>query len=365
MKRLISPSTIGIIGGGQLGQMMALSAIESGYKIAVLDPDPSCPAACLASTFIQAAYDDEEAFAKLHALSDVVTYEFENVDYELIKKYQPEGKIPQGSFALKIAQNRLNEKDLAKMMGVPVTRFTPVQSKLDLLNVKHFPIILKKNRLGYDGKGQWRINSKEEALKARIPFPGDYIAESVVDFDKEISIVATRFKDGITTFEAFENTHENGILRTSIHPADISEDILKEAIGYTELLIASLKYIGVMAIEYFVTQEGVLLNEIAPRPHNSAHGTIEGCDFSQFDCHIAAITGSKPIQPKRIQTTAMLNILGQDLVQAKRRIKNNPQVHLHLYGKAQSRTNRKMGHLTFCGNDREDVLKQIEIWRKS
>jgi 5-(carboxyamino)imidazole ribonucleotide synthase len=363
--RLLPPAMIGIVGGGQLGRMMALSAIASGYKIAVLDPDPTCPCATISDVFITAPYNDEAAFARLVGLSDVVTYEFENADVKLVKQFGD--KFPQGSQALGISQHRLLEKDFAHENNVPCPKYLYVTSQSELDAFTDFPIILKTCRFGYDGKGQWLIKDKADLALHAIPFPGEYIAEAYVDFVKEISIVCCRFQDGTTFFEPFENRHVKGILRESIHPARIDEKIKTLAFDATKRFAEALDYIGVLAVEYFVTQDGILFNEMAPRPHNSAHGTIESCEYSQYDLHIAAITGANQITSKQIAHTMMINLMGQDVESALHKLENLPtqSIHLHWYGKSEIRPDRKMGHITVCANTFEALKKISEPWRNN
>ncbi|MGB7594841.1 MAG: 5-(carboxyamino)imidazole ribonucleotide synthase [Erysipelotrichaceae bacterium] len=363
--RLLPPASIGIVGGGQLGRMMALSAIATGYKIVVLDPDPTCPCASLADVFINAPYDDAMAFERLVTLSDVVTYEFENADVNLVERFG--SKFPQGYRALAISQHRLFEKNFARENRVPCPKYQSITSQSELDALTDFPIVLKTCRFGYDGKGQWLIQDKADLSLHDIRFPGEYIAETYIDFEKEISVIACRFKDGITIFEPFENRHAKGILRESIHPARIDDKIRKMAIEATKRLAEALNYIGVLAVEYFVTKDGILFNEMAPRPHNSAHGTIEGCEYSQYDLHIAAITGSNSIASKRNSYTMMINLLGQDVEAALAKWKNdsNQSIHLHWYGKSELRTNRKMGHITVCADTIEALIKISEPWRNN
>lgn len=365
MPHLLAPSMIGIVGGGQLGRMMALSAISSGYRIAVLDPDPMCPCASIANLFIHANYDDEEAFKRLVDSCDVVTYEFENADVGLVAKYG--AKFPQGQHALAISQHRLTEKNFALENSVPCPKFRSITSKKQLDDLNEFPIVLKTCRFGYDGKGQWLIQSKEDRLAHEIKFPGEYIAESYIPFEKEISIVCCRFKGGITCFEPFENRHVEGILSESIHPAKLDERVKKLTYDATCRLAEALDYIGILAVEYFVTQDGILFNEMAPRPHNSAHASIEGCTTSQFDLHIAAITGSLPIDSTRSSYTMMINLLGQDVESALKKWENNASesIHLHLYGKSELRKNRKMGHITVCAKNYEELMILAKPWRNN
>lgn len=353
--RLSPGSKIGIIGGGQLGQMMALSAIQRGYQIAVLDPDPQCPCAALAHPLIVAEYTDVVALAQLAQLCDVLTYEFENADSALIEGFNLDGKIPQGALALSVSQHRLIEKDFAQRLSIPTPPYIPLKKQDDLLNLTEFPTIIKSCRYGYDGKNQHIIRSSADLSALTFDFSSDYIAEKLIDFEKEISVVCACFDDGISFFEPFENVHVNGILSSALHPARITPAQNEAALDYTRRIAQALNYRGVLAVEYFVTQEGILFNEMAPRPHNSAHGSIEGCTFSQFDLHIAAITGSSLIHPQRTSFTLMKNILGQELQPVLASLDGlDPDLtHLHLYGKKEARTNRKVGHLTFCASTLE------------
>ncbi|KAF0226274.1 MAG: 5-(carboxyamino)imidazole ribonucleotide synthase [Erysipelotrichaceae bacterium] len=363
-QRLTPPAHIGIIGGGQLGQMMALSAIQQGYKINVLDPDPSCPCAQLAETFIKADFNDVLALEHLAECSDVVTYEFENADSVLIDGFNLNGKVPQGALALTLSQHRLREKEFAQSLKIPCPNYSSIHKQEDFHQLHDFPYVIKRCRYGYDGKGQFTVKNQNDCDQLKLNFPDEYIAEQFIYFEKEISVVCACFKDGISFFEPFENVHVNGILSSSRHPAQISEQLKKLAYEYTLRIAQSLNYIGVMAVEYFVTKDGILFNEMAPRPHNSAHGTIEGCTFSQFDLHIAAITGSHQIQPKTTSLTLMLNILGQDLqsVLQKFTVMDPNHVHLHVYGKKEARTNRKVGHITLCAAQNAELQKVIEDW---
>jgi len=364
--RLLPLSRIGIIGGGQLGQMMALSAIAQGYRVAVLDPDPYCPCAALADPFIQANYTDVDALTRLNELSEVITYEFENADGALIDRFNVDNKIPQGGLALTIAQHRLKEKDHIRSLNIPTTETLSILSQEDLKKITTFPSIIKSCRYGYDGKNQFLIKTKAELNQLNLVFPGEYIAEKFVQFEREISIVCACFKDGISFFEPFENVHSNGILSQSLQPAKLTPQQKQQAFDYTETIAKSLNYIGVMAIEYFVTSEGIIFNEMAPRPHNSAHGTIEGCTFSQFDLHIAAITNAPLIHPTVLVKTMMINILGQDLESALSRIDQvDPNmIHLHLYGKKEARINRKVGHVTLCAASLKELQNGLGAWRQ-
>lgn len=366
-ERLKPGSRIGIIGGGQLGQMMGLSAIQSGYKVAVLDPDPNCPCAVFAEPLIVAEYTDVIALAQLCELCEVVTYEFENADSALIDGFNINDKIPQGALALTLSQHRLKEKAFAQFLDIPTPPYQPVHTQEELLRLTDFPLIIKSCRYGYDGKNQFIIHNAKDLSDLKLPFPSDYIAEKLIKFDKEISVVCACFKDGISFYEPFENVHVNGILSTATHPAALTSSQTQQALEFTEKIAQALNYIGVFAVEYFVTQDGILFNEMAPRPHNSAHGTIEGCTFSQFDLHIAAITNAPLIQPRRMAFTMMINLLGQDLDKALKSLEvlDPNETHLHLYGKKEARINRKVGHLTLCAGTLEDLIKGAQRFRRN
>lgn len=366
MLRITPPATIGIIGGGQLGKMMAYSLIRQGYKVAVLDPDMDCPCAHLAHHFICASYSDENALKELAEQSDILTYEFENIDVELLRKVSRLDQVPQGYDCLSVSQDRYLEKSTIQYLGVPTIRFEPFTTLEELKDLSlNYPIVIKTRRLGYDGKGQIIIKNKEEIEFIELEFPHEYIAEELCPFDTEISVIACGYKDGIVAYEPFENKHINGILHTSIYPAQISKDLKDNAIEYTKKIIETFNYKGILAVEFFVKDNQLYFNELAPRPHNSGHGTIDSCDISQFDSHVYAITGCNRIIPKTFQYSLMQNILGQDFNQVinKLKIKSNQSVHLHLYGKKENRDNRKIGHITFTSDNLEDVIEIAKEWR--
>ena len=365
MSVLNPPAVIGIIGGGQLGQMLALSAIAQGYWIAVLDPDPNCPCAKLAHHFIQAQYKDEEALKQLNVMADVITYEFENVDVEATKKIIDLNKLPQGYKALMISQDRLLEKQFALNSGIPCVPFEHFNSKeeFDALILDR-PCVIKTRRYGYDGKGQYWLYTQADKANCHLHFPHPYVAEDICLFDKEISVAVCSFNDGIVAYEPFENVHVSGILRSSLYPARIEQSIAEKAMQYAMQLVKALDYRGILVVEFFVLNEDVYFNEFAPRPHNSAHGTIEACDFSQFDLHIRAITNHQKLEPKRIQNNLMLNILGEHYDHALKLWNSSPEpLHLHLYGKTEIRAQRKMGHLSFNADAMESCISLLNQWR--
>ena len=365
--RLLPPATIGILGGGQLGQMMALSAKMQGYKVVVLDPDPECPCSSIADTLITADYDDEGAFKRLCLLSDTVTYEFENVDVTCVEKFSKEHRIPQGSECLRLSQHRITEKDFARDCGLQTVDYRSIKSHEELTECKkmNFPILIKTCRFGYDGKGQWLLNSPEELDEIELSWPNEYIAEEKCSFEKEISVVICRSVKNTVAFEPFENTHSNGILAVSINPAKVSESLKKQAIEWTKILAEKSNYIGTMAVEYFVVGNQLYFNEMAPRPHNSGHATIEGYSMSQFDLHIRAICGFPLEEPRLLQPTVMMNLLGQDIKKLNEWLSKEDAIgtHIHLYSKTKCVNNRKMGHLTFTGATLDQALKHSESWR--
>jgi len=329
---------IGIIGGGQLGMMMAEEAIPLGHEIISLDPNPHCPLSHYASTHITAAYDDVDALQKLYTSCDVITYEFENVDFNLVHQF--ENKIPQKSKALYITKNRLREKTFVRDLGISAPEFYKFEG-----SIKQAPCVIKTTQGGYDGKGQYYINDDTDMKKLTIDQSKEYIVEEYIDYDYEISVVITRDQfDNMFHFPITQNIHRNGILYRSITYVPIHNEVLEKAIAYSKQIIHELDYVGTLAVEYFVKDKNVIFNEYAPRPHNSGHYTIEGTTVSQFKNHILAITGEKIIQPSLIAHSEMINVLGQDMNYLKRATADN--VYVHMYHKDKVVTNRKMGHIT-------------------
>lgn len=357
----LKPKTIGIIGGGQLGQMMALSAIEMGYKIAVLDPDENCPCKQLSNHFICAAYDDKSALLKLNEFSDVITYEFENVPITTLKEVISIEKCPQGFKALELSQDRILEKEFALSLNIPTVEFFNISNYEELNQVKKdHDYILKTRRLGYDGKGQYDLNHVQ-TYPIELNHNSGYILEKKCLFDAEISIAITRFKDGCTFFESSQNTHRSGILRYSISPSLQSKEVIEKAQMYTQKMVESLDYIGVFVVEYFVKDNELFFNEFAPRPHNSFHQTIESCEFSQFDTHIRAITLQRRVEPKLMSASLMVNVLGDNYDKIQGFIESTTiPIHFHWYGKTELRLKRKMGHMTILCDDPSAVIEQWE-----
>ncbi|MEP2945555.1 MAG: 5-(carboxyamino)imidazole ribonucleotide synthase [Lentilitoribacter sp.] len=356
MTALAPNSTIGIIGGGQLGRMLAMAAAQLGYQTVILEPDPNAPAAQVANDQIIAAYDDEIALESLADQCDVVTYEFENVPSLAIESLEKVIPVYPGAQALKISQDRLMEKQMAQGIGAKTAGFHAVNSLQDLKDgvaQTGLPAILKTRRLGYDGKGQVKIDTDADLQAAFDAMAGqDAILEAFVNFDCEVSVIAARSIDG--SFEAFdisENVHKNHILHTSTIPANVHGDVVKTAIEYAQKIAEHLNYVGVFAVEFFVENANseafnICVNEIAPRVHNSGHWTEAACVTSQFEQHIRAISGLPLSNAKRHSDCVMLNLIGDDVHDLEKHAADH-NAKIHLYGKLEARPGRKMGHVTF------------------
>ncbi|HEX6594110.1 MAG TPA: 5-(carboxyamino)imidazole ribonucleotide synthase [Bacillota bacterium] len=368
---ILPPRTIGIIGGGQLGRMMALAAKYMGYQVAVLDPTPNCPTAQVADQQITAAYDDMEAIKQLTSISDVVTYEFENVDLTAATYIESKGKLPQGAYALEVTQNREKEKTLMNEAALPVPTFFIVNSGKECENVLDdvaLPAVIKTCRGGYDGKGQIKLESRADFQDA-IDFAEQHkhcIIEEWISFDKEISVVFTRASSGeLTIFPIGENDHKDHILYQTTVPAEITTNVKEKALQAAKTLAKKMNVVGTFAIEMFVKGEEIFINEMAPRPHNSGHYTIEACNISQFSQHIRAICGLPLMDVRLIQQSVMINILGEDLAGVVQQMPTLKNGFVHLYGKHEAKEKRKMGHITFVGSTAEDVQKQLNRFKEA
>ena len=357
---------IGIIGGGQLGRMMTLSAKYMGYRVAVLDPTPDCPTAQVADKQIVAAYDDMDAIKELTEISDVVTYEFENVDLKAATYIEQRGKLPQGAFALEITQNREKEKQLMKDANLPVPKFSIVTNGKECeaaLADFTYPAVIKTCSGGYDGKGQIKLTSSADQQQA-IDFAEKNqhcIIEHWVTFDKEVSVVFTRATSGATTFFPIaENDHKDHILYQTTVPAGINETIERKAYDATKILADKMNIVGTFAIEMFVQGDDIYLNEMAPRPHNSGHYTIEACNVSQFTQHVRAICGLPLTEIQLLQPATMINVLGEDLAGVLQAMSSTPNGFVHLYGKDEAKTKRKMGHVTFIAETEAKRTDQVD-----
>ena len=338
---------LGVIGGGQLGSLLCSAAKKLKVKTVVLSDDKEGPAQHFCDQFIYSKYDDNAKVKEFISKVDVVTYEFENIPVEFLNFIQKEKKVLPSPKINKIAQNRKLEKTFVNELGINTTDWVFIKSAEDIKKNQHLlPGILKSNTLGYDGKGQFVLNSLDD-VKQDWCFTKDYILEKKVDLKKEISVVIARYADGtMTNYEPIENVHQNQILYKSKIPADISDKIFKSAVYNAKKIAENFLYVGILTIEYFITKKDELLvNEIAPRFHNSGHLTIEAFNISQFENHVRAVCSlkSKPIE--KISNAEMYNILGFEIQNYKKKtFKKNEFFHDYL--KKEPREGRKMGHLT-------------------
>ncbi|MBE7097496.1 5-(carboxyamino)imidazole ribonucleotide synthase [Bacillus cereus] len=372
MTRIILPGkTIGIIGGGQLGRMMALAAKEMGYKIAVLDPTKNSPCAQVADIEIVAPYDDLKAIQHLAEISDVVTYEFENIDYRCLKWLEKHAYLPQGSQLLSKTQNRFTEKNAIEKAGLPVAAYRIVQNQDQLteaITELSYPSVLKTTTGGYDGKGQVVLRSEADVDKAReLANAAECILEKWVPFEKEVSVIVIRSVSGETkVFPVVENIHVNNILHESIVPARITEELSQKAIAYAKVLADELELVGTLAVEMFATADGeIYINELAPRPHNSGHYTQDACETSQFGQHIRAICNLPLGETNLLKPVVMVNILGEHIEGVLRQVNRLTGCYLHLYGKEEAKAQRKMGHVNILNDNIEVALekaKSLHIW---
>ncbi|WP_391204215.1 5-(carboxyamino)imidazole ribonucleotide synthase [Psychrobacillus sp. L4] len=372
MTKVIYPGqTIGIIGGGQLGRMMALAAKDAGFKIAVLEPTIDSPCGQVADIRIVAPYNDEAALEELAEVSDVITYEFENIDYTGLKRLTEIAYVPQGAELVKITQDRINEKKEIQASGVPIAKFVEASTFEELeqrIDEIGFPCVVKTARGGYDGKGQLIVRSKDHLNNAKVLFEHSAcIAEAFVSFEKEISVIVQRNGAGQTyCLPIGENIHVNHILHETIVPGRIDASLATKAIIAAETIANHLNLVGTLAVEMFVLENNeILINELAPRPHNSGHYSIEACSISQFHQHIRAICGWPLREPKLWTDTIMVNILGQHVIPLTKSISKYPNWSVHMYGKSEAKTNRKMGHVTILSTNIEETLREIEqskIW---
>jgi 5-(carboxyamino)imidazole ribonucleotide synthase len=349
-KPLPPGSVIGILGGGQLGRMLALAAARLGLKSHIYAPKGDNPAFNVAFAHTEARYDDRHALESFADAIDIVTYEFENVPAETAAFLGERLPLAPGAEVLAITQDRLTEKSFLSELRVGVAAFAAIDDEFSLewaLNKIGRPAILKTRRLGYDGKGQIRIGNGDDPASAWAKSGGSpSIVERLIDFEQEISVIAARSWDGaFVAYDIAENEHENHILRRSAVPAKIAAENAEAAQSIAHAITSKLDYVGVIGIEMFVTAEGVLVNEIAPRVHNSGHWTIDACVISQFEQHIRAIVGWPLGDPYRHSDVVMTNLLG-DEANDWIKLASRPLSAVHLYGKLGARPGRKMGHVS-------------------
>ena len=357
---------LGMLGGGQLGRMFTLAAHSMGYRVAVLDPDPLSPAGAIADVHLKAAYQDREALQQLADTCAAVTTEFENVPAHSLRWLASHCIVRPGGDAVAVAQDRIREKAFFAACGLAVAPYVVIESAADLgqLDATLFPGILKRARFGYDGKGQARVAGVDDARKAFAAFGADpCVLEGLVELAREVSVVVARAADGATrVFPVAENRHRNGILDVCIVPARITAELAARAEQAATLIAERLAYQGVLAVEFFVTSGGdLLVNEIAPRPHNSGHYTIDACATSQYEQQTRALCGLSLGDTKLLSPVVMVNLLGeawQSGVPDWAQLFANPRAKLHLYGKHEARPGRKMGHFTVLGDDAEAALAE-------
>jgi 5-(carboxyamino)imidazole ribonucleotide synthase len=365
---ILPPATLGMLGGGQLGRFFVVAAHEMGYKVAVLDPDLNSPAGAIADQHIVAAYDDQNALDVLSQTCAAVTTEFENVPADTLAYLAKFVPVRPDASCVSIAQNRIDEKTFLRNNHIPHAPFAEIHSEADIANASAdlFPGILKVVRFGYDGKGQARVKNAEEAKAAFASFKGETcVLEKMLALDYEISVVLARGADGkVACFPPAENLHTNGILDVSAVPATGSEALIGQAEILAAQIAEKMHYIGVLGVEFFVVGGELFANEMAPRPHNSGHYTIDACITNQFEQQVRALCGL-PLGDARAHSAAvMVNLLGdlwyqQDKHHSKEPEWNElfdvPNLKLHLYGKQEARAGRKMGHFTVIGSNPAEV----------
>ena len=346
--RLAPGATIGILGGGQLGRMLSVAASRLGFKTHIYEPGANPPAGQVAHAVTTAPYEDEVALCAFAASVDVITYEFENIPTSALDLLEALRPIRPGRKALAVSQDRMSEKSFLRDLGLMTAPFADVASEAVLtaaLETIGAPAILKTRRFGYDGKGQARIKSLDDAASAYADMAGaPSIIEGFVNFSHEVSVIGARALNGsVACFDPGENVHLNGILHTTTVPARLSPSQRSDAVLIAAKILKALDYVGVMGVELFVTAEGLVVNEIAPRVHNSGHWTQNGCVIDQFEQHIRAVAGWPLGDGNRHSNVVMENLIGEDVARI-------PQIAetctaIHLYGKAEAKPGRKMGHI--------------------
>lgn len=343
----MSDSTLGIIGSGQLGSMLCQAAKKLNVKTVVISDDEQGPAQKYADQFIFAKYDDQQKIKQFTDKVDVVTFEFENIPINILKQIEKEKKVLPKPEINRIIQNRKLEKSFVNELGIETTKWSFIEKAEDVTkNSNLLPGILKTNTLGYDGQGQFVLKSLADVKKDWC-FTADYILEKKVNLKKEISVIITRFIDGETfIYEPIENLHKDQILKHSKIPANINEKIYKQAQNNAKIIADELDYVGSMCVEYFIDQDdNLLVNEIAPRVHNSGHLTINAFNISQFENHIRAVCGLKFEKPKKNSNAEMINILGKEIEEYRSKTFKEDEFFFD-YGKKIIKEKRKMGHLT-------------------
>ena len=365
---ILPGSTIGVLGGGQLGRMFAMAARRLGYRVHTFAPEHDTPAGQIADVEIEAPYDDLDKVRAFARRVDVVTFEFENVPAASAAAAEEYAIVRPDRRALEIAQNRIREKTFLVQHGLPVAPFAPVRTAAELVEAIALigrPSVLKTATSGYDGKGQVSVAVDGDPASAWCALGNrEAVLEAFIDLEREVSVIGARAVDGSCShFEPIENVHRHHILDLSMAPADLPPGVSAEAIEISRVVMEALDYIGILCIEFFVARDGrLLVNELAPRPHNSGHLTFDACRTSQFEQQLRAVCGLPLGAPGLLQPAAMANLLGDLWADGEpdwTRALSFPNVKLHLYGKSAARPGRKMGHLTALAPTRDEARLQV------
>jgi 5-(carboxyamino)imidazole ribonucleotide synthase len=368
---ILPGATLGVLGGGQLGRMFSHAATSMGYKVAVLDPAENSPAAEVSTHHLCYAYDDEEGLEKLAGLCDAVTTEFENVPAASLRFLQQHTPVSPAPNAVEVAQSRIREKTFFVEHNIPTNHHCLVADAAEIDSAfaqMSGKAVIKTTTLGYDGKGQQVCTSAKDMAAAFESFGGvECLVEDFVAFNAEVSVIIARDINGhAKTFPVAENQHRNGILDLTIVPARVNNAVAEKADQIARLLADALNYVGVLAIEMFVVGEELLVNEIAPRPHNSGHYTLDATDHSQFDMQVRMMCGLPSLSVQLHSPVVMLNVLGDLILHEKfswQGLLENPHAHVHEYGKASARAGRKMAHVNFAGAEAGDLLQSVNAYR--
>lgn len=351
---------IGILGGGQLAKMLCDSGKKMNYETIILDPNIDSCGKFSANKHIKTEYNNKKGLNELCKGTDVITYEFENVPSEIIDYLKENnGNVPQGKKPLYLSQHRVREKEAVKQIGVKTAKFKKVKDLDELkevLNEIGYPAILKTCSGGYDGKGQWKLIQEKDLKDICWIENTEYILEEMIKFDKEVSCLVVRgINEDIVSFPVGENIHKNGILNKTIVPARVSKEVLEKVEEISQKIIKELDIYGPLGIEFFIKDNEIYFNEMAPRPHNSAHYTMDACNYSQFDIHIMGILGEKLPEIKLLKQVVMLNVMGEDKDKIEK-IKIEDDMNVHIYGKLEWKKDRKMGHINYCGKNLEELI---------
>tara|TARA_B100000989_G_scaffold295844_1_gene277739 strand:- start:578 stop:1624 length:1047 start_codon:yes stop_codon:yes gene_type:complete len=345
----MSIKNLGIIGGGQLGSLLAVAAKKLDIQTTIYCDDIDAPAQNFCDNFIYGKYDDKNKIQEFIKVVDIITYEFENIPYETLNDINLSKAVLPKPSVNKLIQHRISEKDFINKLNIRTTRYASIESKSDIEPLGDFlPGILKTTTLGYDGKGQYPIKKIGEIESLNLDFSKGYILEKLVKLKKEISVIITRFgNNSYEIYEPIENTHENQILKHSIIPAEISKKIFDESKEWAIRIAEELKYIGTLCVEFFIDRnENLYVNEIAPRVHNSGHLTINAFNISQFENHVRAVCGLEKIALKKISNAKMVNLIGNQIKPYRENFKLNENEFFFDYQKKEIKDKRKMGHIT-------------------